>query len=129
MIITGLYAGLFAILLLCLTLNVVRLRREHKIGLLDEGNIALRKAIRMHGNATETIPILLILMGVAESNAASPLLLHIIGSVGLFCRILHAFGISKSSGVSKGRLFGMLGTCLVILFLAIFNIVCGLIAL
>lgn len=127
MIITALYAGLFAILLLFLTLNVVRLRREHKIGLLDEGNIVLRKAIRMHGNATETIPILLILMGLAESNAASPLLLHVVGSVGFFCRVWHALGIAKSSGVSKGRLFGMLGTLLVILFLAVFNIVCGLI--
>lgn len=127
MIITALYAGLFALLLLCLTLNVVRLRREHKIGLLDEGNIVLRKAIRMHGNATENIPIILILMGLAESNAASPILLHATGSIALVCRIWHALGISKTAGISKGRLYGMLGTFLVILFLAVYNIVCAFI--
>ena len=120
--ITGLYAGLYTLLLLGLGLNVVRMRRRHKVGLLDNGNIALRKAIRIHGNAVENLPMVLILMGVAEANQFNLFILHGCGITVLLCRIWHALGINKSTDMSKGRFWGTLGTWLVMVLLALMNI-------
>lgn len=120
--ITGLYAGLYALLLLGLGVNVVRMRRHHRVGLLDDGNIALRKAIRIHGNAAENLPMLLILIGVAEANQFNPYILHGCGITVLLSRIWHALGINKSTEMSKGRYWGTLGTWLVMVILALMNI-------
>ena len=100
---TSLYASLLAILVIYLSLNVVSFRRVKKVGLGDDGDKAGQKAIRAHANAVEYIPILLILMGIYEINNGSDIMLHILGVVSLFARIIHAMGLSKSAGVSFGR--------------------------
>lgn len=122
MVITGLYASLIAILYLILAYRVVRLRLKFKIGLLDDGNSTLRKAIRVHGNASEYMPLFLILFALAESNHTSPYILHFLG-VFVFChRIWHALGVSKSQGLSKGRFYGTLGTWIGIVTLVCINV-------
>ena len=48
--ITGLYAGLLAILLVVLSFNVIRFRLKHRVG-TGHGDVSeLDKAIRIHGN-------------------------------------------------------------------------------
>jgi len=116
--ITALYAGLLALLLVLLALRVVRLRWKFRVGLGDGGERAMTRAIRVHGNATEHVPIALLLLLVAELNRAGPTLLHVCGAVLVVARLLHAVGLGKSAGASWQRAAGTVGTLGVIVVLA-----------
>lgn len=104
--ITALYAGLLAILILVLALRVVLVRRSAHIGLGDGGNDVLLTRIRIHGNATENIPIALILMLVLEVNGSSGALLHGLGAALVVGRLAHVQGLTSSAGDSAGRIVG-----------------------
>jgi len=117
--ITGLYAALSTLLILVLAVRVVAYRRAHKIGLGDNGDAELRMRIRAHGNAIEYLPFGLILLLVLELNQTAPLLLHVFGCVLLFARLAHAWGVSHHSGVSPGRMVGVVLTFGTLLAMAI----------
>ncbi|WP_371372452.1 MAPEG family protein [Thalassotalea aquiviva] len=113
--VTGFYAGIIAILHLGLSFRVIGLRRSLKIGIGDGGNKTLAKAIRVHGNFIEHVPVALILLILFELAYLNPLYVHILGGVLVASRALHAVGLGKSVGVSWQRFIGTLGTFLVIL--------------
>ena len=102
--ITALYTGLLALLILALAVRVVLVRREASIGLGHGDNEDLQRRIRIHGNATEYIPIALLLILVLELNGSSSALLHTLGASLTVGRLAHAQGITSSSGNSPGRL-------------------------
>lgn len=110
--ITALYAGLSGILLLALSSRVVNARRTHKIGFGDGGNEELMRAIRVQANFTEYVPLILVLILLIEMNGNSPVVVHSLGTVLLVSRVLHAAGLSRTSGVSTARFAGILGTWL-----------------
>jgi len=116
--ITALYAGVLALLMVMLALGVIRLRWKFRVGLGDGGEKAMTRAIRIHGNAAEHVPIALLLLLVAELNHARPVLLHACGIVLVVARVLHASGLSRSSGASWQRMLGTIGTVGVIVTLA-----------
>ena len=120
--ITAFYAGLLALLMLLLAIRVIRLRWKLRVGLGDGGDKAMSRAIRVHGNATEHVPIALILMLAAELGRASPMLLHGCGIVLIVSRVLHAMGLGRSAGASSGRMAGTIGTVGVIVVLAAVDI-------
>lgn len=122
LVITGFYASLFAWLIMALALRVVGLRKKHRVGFLDGGHDDLIKAIRIHGNSIETIPIALIMMACAESAHLAPIWLHSGGIVLILARLYHAYGLNKSSGVSKGRTYGTLLTWIVVSCLGFYNL-------
>ena len=115
------YASLLAVLVVILAMLVVRLRRGLKIGIGDGGNRDLARAIRVHGNAIESIPLFLILLAVYEINGGNVTLLHILGGVFFVSRVLHARGMLVSAGASRGRELGTIGTNTCLLGLAIAN--------
>jgi uncharacterized membrane protein YecN with MAPEG domain len=80
-LISALYTGVFALLLVALALLVSRRRLRTRIGLGAGGDAQLERAIRVHANAVEWGLPLLLLLGIAEENRASPLLLHVCGIV------------------------------------------------
>lgn len=108
--ITPLYAALATLILLVLTLRVVRLRRRLKIGLGTGGDAELERAVRGHGNFTEYAPIGLILLASTELSGATAGRVHAIGSLLVVGRVLHAWGLSQSRGLSFGRSVGMVLT-------------------
>jgi len=108
--ITGLYAALSTLLILILAARVIGYRRSHSIGLGDGDDGELRKRIRAHGNAIEYLPFGLLLLLVLELNQTLPLLLHVFGCALLLARFAHAWGVSHHSGISPGRMFGVLLT-------------------
>jgi len=120
--ITGLYASLLALLFITLAINIIRLRYQYKTGIGDGGHETLAKAIRVHGNFAEYIPMALLMLGIYEVNGATPAVLHALGAVLFIGRILHAVGLSKTKGVSKQRQIGMLSLFIVIIILAVENI-------
>jgi uncharacterized protein len=105
--VTALYAALCSLLLLALTAQVVLHRRRSQVGLGNGGDRELLKAIRAHGNASETIPIQLILLLLLELAGLAVAVVHGLGAAVLISRMLHAFGLSRSSGPSPGRMIGM----------------------
>ena len=120
--ITALYASLLALVFLGLSFNIIRLRFKLKVGVGDGGQRMLTKAIRVHGNFSEYIPLALILLASYEFSGAETLWLHVLGATLLIGRILHAIGLTKSIGTSLPRVVGTLATFIVLLILAIENI-------
>jgi uncharacterized membrane protein YecN with MAPEG domain len=119
--ITALYAALIAVLLLVLGMRISSFRRRTLIGIGGGGQPAFERAIRAHANAVEwSLPILLLLL-VAELNRAPPSMLHACGIVLVAARVLHAFGLSRASGYSFGRMTGIGMTWLVLVVLAVWN--------
>ncbi len=113
--ITLLYAGLAGLLLLALSFQVVGLRRKHRVGLGTGDQPALERAVRVHANFCEYVPIALLLLLVLElSTVVSDLLLHLLGAALIIGRLLHARGLSRSAGTSKGRFIGTLLTWLML---------------
>ena len=121
--ISALYAGLLTLLVVLLGLVVINLRRSLRVGIGDGGNHDLARAVRVHGNAIENIPLFLLLLVMYELNRGSVTWLHIFGAVFFISRVVHAWGLFSSSGASMGRLVGAVGTYACLLGLAISNLV------
>jgi uncharacterized membrane protein YecN with MAPEG domain len=79
--------------LLLLTVNVSRLRIKHKVAWGDGSNKYLMKAIRVHANGTEQVPIFaLIILSLSFINATS-VLLPILVIAFTLSRLIHAYGM------------------------------------
>jgi uncharacterized membrane protein YecN with MAPEG domain len=91
--ITGLYAGLLALVALFLWLRVSGLRMQARISTGDGGNLALADRIRRHGNFAEHVPLALILLGILERDGTRPVVLHALGATLVVARILHPLGL------------------------------------
>jgi uncharacterized membrane protein YecN with MAPEG domain len=111
-----------ALIIITLAYKVVVFRKTKKVGLGDNGDTDGLQAIRVHANAVEYIPMIIILMGLYEVNGGSHLALNIIGAIAVIARLLHAFGLSKSAGISFGRFYGTALTWVVTLVLAGLNL-------
>ena len=116
------YAGLSVLLLMFLAWRVVQLRRLHKIGIGDGGNVDLLQRVRVHANAVEYMPMLFLLLGGMELNGYPQWLIHLLGAAIFISRCAHAWGLSHSKGVSAGRMSGMLMTFLLMLSMAVMSI-------
>jgi uncharacterized membrane protein YecN with MAPEG domain len=120
---TPIYAGLLVLLVLFLAYRVTTFRRSEAISLGDEkGSSAMKRAVRVHANAVENLPLALLLLLMLELNQLTPWLMHVFGVSLLVARGLHAWGFSQRSGVSFGRFYGTLLTWLCMAAMATVNI-------
>ncbi|WP_440873914.1 MAPEG family protein [Thalassotalea sp. PLHSN55] len=122
LVFTGIYASLLGLLFIWLSIAVIRLRFKYKVGIGDGGHEDLSKAIRVHGNFGEYVPITLFLLLIFELNHADAIWVHIFGCMLLAGRALHAFGLNKSIGTSYQRIAGVMLTFSTILLLSLGNI-------
>lgn len=118
MLIAGFYVGLGVFLILALAGRVIWLRNTRGVGLGNGGHQDLARAIRAHANATEYLPVALLMLVVLAFEQTRPWLLHVFGIVLIVGRVLHAIGLSGSPGRSFGRASGILLTLLVMLAMA-----------
>lgn len=117
---SSIYAALLALLIVWLSLGVIRLRRTEKVRLGDGGVSALQNAIRAPGNATEYVPISMILLTLLELNGGHALLVHLGGVTMLAGRLLHAKGMLTEN--LRYRILGMQMTIYCLIGLAIANL-------
>lgn len=117
--ITAVYAGLCALVILVLVGLVERQRFRHRVEFGDGGQIELARAIRAHANALENIPLALVLLLLWELAGAPPWGLHLAGVALVASRVLHGWGLNRSSGRSMGRAAGAVGSWMVIFGLAL----------
>lgn len=118
--ITALYACILAGLLVWLAVHVIKQRRINKVAYADGGVEALQIARSAQSNASEYIPITLILMALLEFNGAQPVWIHLTGIIFIIGRIFHARGILKQS--FKWRVKGMQLTFAIIAALVVLNL-------
>ena len=105
--ITPLYASVLAILFVALSVRTLRMRHRLKIAVGDAGNQALLRAIRVHSNFAEYVPLSLLLISFVEMSGASALLVHFLGLCLLVGRAVHAYGVSQLNETYAFRVAGM----------------------
>ena len=104
--ITALYAAPLALLMVALSTHVTMLRAKTKVSLLDGGNPRLTERIRRHGNFVENVPMVLLLMLIAEMLGSSGAWLHAVGGILAAGRLIHIFGISYDKADAMPRIVG-----------------------
>jgi len=120
--ITAIYASVLAILYVVLSFRVAQRRMKFQVGLGVGESRELERAVRIHGNFAEYVPLALVLLLVYEIGGAPGWAVHAAGAFLVIARTLHAIGLTQSSGRSAGRFAGITTTWLVILGLAIANL-------
>jgi uncharacterized membrane protein YecN with MAPEG domain len=111
------WSGLLILLLIALALLVVRQRQKHKV-LLGHGDVpSLEQASRVFGNAIEYVPAGIAGLTLMALVGGHPSAIHAVGASLLLGRVLHAFGLSRTAGVSAGRAAGSLLTWLALILI------------
>lgn len=108
--VTSLYAAGFTVLVAVLSNIVSAKRGKANIAILHGDDMNLAVWIRRHGNLVETIPLALILMGLAEARDLAPYWLHVAGIVLVVARLLHAVGLDGVNPKGVLRIAGGVGT-------------------
>ena len=117
--ITALFAGLLALWLVFLTFAVVGFRRDKRVSLGSGGDELGERLIRGHGNAVETIPMFLILLGVAEASGSPAAFLLPVAMVFAVGRLMHGVHFLKIREGFRLRFWGMLLTITATILLAL----------
>jgi uncharacterized membrane protein YecN with MAPEG domain len=120
MFVSSLYAAILALLIVYLAVVVIQVRRKNKIAFADGDVNELTIARSAHSNATEYIPIALLLMFGLEWNQGHEVLLHVFGVVFVLGRLIHACGILTER--FKFRVLGMQLTFVTLIGLSFFNV-------
>ncbi len=89
-----------------LWMRVSAIRSETNTSIGDAGNMQLLYRIRCHGNFIEWVPLILILMILAESQGAGATWLHAAGVLTLIGRIAHPFGLKIDNAAHPLRYVG-----------------------
>lgn len=105
--VTFLYAALLALFFVALSLRTLLLRRRLRIPVGDKGNEAMLRAMRVHANFAEYVPLCLLLLYFVEQSGARPMLVHALGISLVLGRLLHAWGVSQVRENYRFRVLGM----------------------
>jgi uncharacterized membrane protein YecN with MAPEG domain len=117
--ITGLYAGLLALIAVALSILVGVQRARTGISILHGQDMNLATAIRRHANFTEAVPLALILLAALELDGASPGLVHGLGAALVVARIAHPLGLQHDNMRNPLRGIGAGGTTLITIIAAV----------
>ena len=117
------YAAIFALIYIGLTIRVIALRNAKRVSLGSGGDPALERAIRIHANFIEYVPLALILLTAIEMQHTSRYVLHVLCVLLLVGRICHFLALSRENTVNPLRGVGVALTVLVLALAAIVLIV------
>jgi len=120
--ITALYAGILALILIALAINVTMHRVKLRVPLGDGGSVEMRRMIRLHGNAAEYIPLAIVLMAIYELNGGAHTALHAVGIALIVARVAQTLGMWSTDATNIGRQFGQGLTWLTLIALAVLNL-------
>jgi uncharacterized membrane protein YecN with MAPEG domain len=120
--ITALYAGILALIVIALAINVTAHRVKLQVPLGDGGKPQMRRMIRLHGNAAEYIPLAIALMAIYEINGGGHMALHIVGIALIAGRVIQTWGMWATDMTNIGRQIGQSLTWLSVAALAVLNL-------
>lgn len=110
--IAALYAALLTLLFLALTFRALARRFASRIVLGTGGDRALERAVRVHANFAEYVPVFVAALIAAELCGAPAAALHAAGAAMLAGRLAHAAGMSREPDIVPLRAAGMVLTLL-----------------
>lgn len=105
--IPALYASILALMFVGLSVRTLSTRRRLKIAIGDAGNPVMLRAMRVHSNFTEYVPLGLLMILLTAGSGANPMLVHFLGLTLLAGRVSHAYGVSQSRENYRFRVVGM----------------------
>ncbi|MGK7893210.1 MAG: MAPEG family protein [Xenococcus sp. (in: cyanobacteria)] len=108
--ITPLYAAIIALIFVVLSLRTLLLRRKLGIAIGTGENPILTRAIRVHSNFAEYVPIALILIFFLEQATDKIFWVHILCLCLIVGRLSHAYGVSQVNENYRFRVFGVILT-------------------
>ncbi len=123
--IVPIYAAIFAVLFVVLSIRVIRSRRSARVAIGAGGNAALERRIRVQGNFAEYVPLALILFAFIELQGWSRWLIHGLCLALLAGRLLHAYGVSQDPEDFRIRVSAMILTFTSLLVAAILLLIDG----
>ena len=91
--ISAIYAGFLLLTMMVLGARVSILRRKHVVSMGSGDQPDLARALRVFGNFTEWVPMIIIGLVLCELVGAPALLLHLIGIAVILSRLLHVAGL------------------------------------
>lgn len=115
---TPVYAALLGFVFVVLSLRAIRLRQRLGVAVGDGGNRQLRRAVRVHANFCEYVPLALLLMYFLEAHTDTRGAMHAFGIALLLGRVLHAIGVSRDPEDLRWRVAGVVLTFAVIVLCA-----------
>ncbi len=115
MLVSPVYVAFFALILVTLSVRIMRLRGQLRVGIGHGSEPKLERAARVHANFCEYVPISLLLIYLLETIAGSHYWIHILCIGLLIGRIVHAYGVSQVSENYRYRVTGMALTFAVII--------------
>ena len=101
-----LYAGILGALGLVLAARVIAGRVKHAVEIGDAGKEDMTLRIRAFGNFVEYVPLVLVLLALAEGGGASRWAVHAAGIALIAGRVLHAWGLSQTRRFNALRFVG-----------------------
>lgn len=101
------YAAIFAIFFIVLSIRTIRQRRSLKIGLGDAGNKDMQRAMRVHANFAEYVPLSLLMIYLVEQSGVYAWFVHALCMGLLIGRMSHAYGVSQQRENFAFRVTGM----------------------
>jgi len=125
---TPIYAALLALMFVVLSARTIGLRRRLRVAVGDGGDKGLERAMRVHANFAEYVPLALLLIYFLEMHTRFLTLVHGLCIALIAGRLLHAYGVSQVQEKFIFRQVGMALTFGVIITAAITLLVVGTLA-
>jgi uncharacterized membrane protein YecN with MAPEG domain len=113
-----LYAAIFAIVFVGLSMRVANTRRVMGVALGTGANAVLERRIRVQGNFAEYVPFALILLTFVEVKGSANWLVHVLCLALLAARLAHAYGVAQEPETIPIRASAMVATFAVFIIAA-----------
>lgn len=120
--ITAAYASLLTLLYVYLSIRIISIRRGKKISLGTGADKQLERAIRVHSNFSEYVPLSLLLILMLELQSVNYLIVIFLGLLLLVGRCIHAYGFSQQQEDFRLRVYGMILTFMTLIFSSVINL-------
>jgi len=106
----SLYAALLALMFFALSIRTILARGKFKVAVGDGDHPGMLRAMRVHANFAEYVPLCLLLIFLVEIQGGAQVLIHGLGLALLLGRLLHAYGVSQLKEKLVFRQVGMVIT-------------------
>ncbi len=107
---TPLYAAIIGLVFVVLSVRTLLLRRRLGIAIGTGEDPELTRAMRVHSNFAEYVPLALILFYFLEVETDADLWIHVLCVSLIVGRLLHAYGVSQVEENYRFRMAGMILT-------------------
>ncbi len=105
--ITPVYAAILSLFYIALSVRTLLVRRRLRIAVGTGESEEMLRAMRVHANFGEYVPLTLLLTFMLEFTSTVPLMIHAVCLALTVGRISHAYGVSQLKENYSFRVFGM----------------------